>query len=244
MIISLNSGSPPRVWGRRTTSWASTGRRPVHPHACGDDAWGNYMSSLMGGSPPRVWGRHTNGVRLSPKNRFTPTRVGTTGLEPSYSTFETVHPHACGDDESACQRSRRFRGSPPRVWGRPLRDERVKIGLRFTPTRVGTTLSHARQRKGHPVHPHACGDDVRLADLSALEPRFTPTRVGTTSAPSSLLLTRAVHPHACGDDLFLLPLDRLADGSPPRVWGRLQVWHTTRIFSGSPPRVWGRPCSV
>src|SRR5579863_4555677 len=53
-----------------------------------------------------------------------------------------------------------FGGSPPRAWGRREHVELLRLGERFTPTRVGTTL----------------GVDVRIGRLV----RFTPTRVGTT----------------------------------------------------------------
>ena len=90
------------------------------------------------------------------------------------------------------------------------------------------------------VHPHACGDDVRIGAGHHATPgspprvwgrlahwprqlhahRFTPTRVGTTSCSVIHGSRATVHPHACGDDQRVLALVRPGDGSPPRVWGR------------------------
>src|SRR5690606_34352098 len=75
------------------------------------------------------------------RRRLTPTCVGTTG-----------------SGELLLQR---FRGSPPRAWGR-----------------------HApagRTRALPAAHPHVRGDDERAARGLGLELRLTPTCVGTTS---------------------------------------------------------------
>ncbi len=92
------SGSPPRVWGRllalRTrmtplrftpTRVGKTIRPPsrceqrsVHPHACGEDALGHFLTRARGGSPPRVWGRRQRPSFTLQPLRFTPTRVGKT----------------------------------------------------------------------------------------------------------------------------------------------------------------------
>ena len=91
------------------------------------------------------------------------------------------------------------------------------------------------------VHPHGCGEDDfgarRWIDYSGSPPRvwgrlcphhwhgsaarFTPTGVGKTSLQHPADSPVAVHPHGCGEDALRLPADLPADGSPPRVWGRL-----------------------
>ncbi len=63
----------------------------------------------------------------------------------------------------------------------------------------------------------------RLCTERAFHPRsrFTPTRVGTTLDSSRDCCRVAVHPHACGDDGCSTRREPSANGSPPRVWGRL-----------------------
>src|SRR5438094_13432 len=109
-------------------------------------------------------------------------------------------------------------------------------GVRFTPTRVGTTALSGALTAISTVHPHARGDDVVAATTSQATggspPRawgrrlrtsvlrrrlgFTPTRVGTTPRAPGRWRSPAVHPHARGDDCdaYVLLLTKL--GSPPR----------------------------
>jgi len=98
-------GSPPRVWGKRSTKGRNTSKRrftptrvgktgacsrrggctAVHPHACGE----NFRAL----------------ARPSPAGRFTPTRVG-----------KTNYPLGLNDYSG---------GSPPRVWGKRMVDHRL-----------------------------------------------------------------------------------------------------------------------
>ena len=133
--------------------------------------------------------------------RFTPTRVGTTLPLRNGLPTSTVHPHACGDNASVAVSKSTDPGSPPRVWGQLLMFAGLLIGLRFTPTRVGTTSAARLSLRPVTVHPHACGDNVLLWLAPILGARFTPTRVGTTL-------------------LAYLPVEPTG-GSPPRVWGQL-----------------------
>ena len=98
-------------------------------------------------------------------------------------------------------------------------------------------------RGHHPVHPHACGADVRpglfLSDEDSVHPhacgadfpvrlpvrpggRFIPTRVGQMQAELYVGgAWVAVHPHACGADSGERLMDDItSSGSSPRVWGR------------------------
>ena len=215
-------GSPPRVWGQpvdeiahqlharftptrvgTTPPGCSTAvARPVHPHACGDNGGHAAASNDVVGSPPRVWGQPLVAGRVDRPERFTPTRVGTTGSALARGGCPAVHPHACGDNGTGRTRSRTRSGSPPRVWGQLLGRTAQELGGRFTPTRVGTTSTPTVRSRCCAVHPHACGDNEREpvlvhrvggspprvwgqlsgVDRYAGEGRFTPTRVGTTAA--------------------------------------------------------------
>ena len=151
-----------------------------------------------------------------------------------------VHPHACGDNEYLPTRRVTVLGSPPRVWGQPTNSLCVVVFPRFTPTRVGTTIDACRKILTIAVHPHACGDNMRMAccmrrnfgspprvwgqpDLAHpwnLNIRFTPTRVGTTRRAPRIFYRKTVHPHACGDNARSCSRRFRPNGSPPRVWGQ------------------------
>jgi len=239
-IWAKASGSPPRAWGRRARSPSSYGplrftptrvgttspgrraRSPcaVHPHARGDDDRVIRELARLGGSPPRAWGRLRKAKGLTQRERFTPTRVGTTRPRSSSSPLSPVHPHARGDDVSLWGLPIEEAGSPPRAWGRRPAHSRAAAVHRFTPTRVGTTSPPGTAPPSATVHPHARGDDIatgnratfsdgspprawgrpedRLLDVE--DQRFTPTRVGTTKKTCPRDGNRSVHPHARGDD--------------------------------------------
>ena len=153
-------GSPPRPWGRRTiarstrsrvrftptpvgTTWKSPHQRPissVHPHARGDDLSPLEHAKAVLGSPPRPWGR-LRGESASTMRflRFTPTPVGTTRDVQFEAPAGAVHPHARGDDTEDSTLMLPLPGSPPRPWGRQRDLAGAELGLRFTPTPVGTT---------------------------------------------------------------------------------------------------------
>ncbi len=133
--------------------------------------------------------------------RFTPTHVGNTRHLAGGGAPRTVHPHACGEHGAAVTMASIAAGSPPRMWGTPLRPRR-RIGCgRFTPTHVGNTVWPPGRQPRPAVHPHACGEHqrgrwrwlksrgspprmwgTRFAPVrSARFNRFTPTHVGNTS---------------------------------------------------------------
>ena len=193
------------------------------------------------GSPPRAWGQLSPSTSNIPPSRFTPTRVGTTPLLVALMGRNAVHPHARGDN----WRWRVWRncagGSPPRAWGQFTILCEMSPSKRFTPTRVGTTVSLSSHAPPPPVHPHARGDNnVRRDFLPSLggspprawgqlaspattrdAPRFTPTRVGTTDSLSALSSALTVHFYARGDNSAGRGLGVPSRGSPPRAWGQL-----------------------
>ena len=110
---------------------------------------------------------------------------------------------------------------------------------RFIPTRVGNTPCTDAAVRSDQVHPHACGEYMRLitvsTDLTGSSPRvwgirsesrghtahgrFIPTRVGNTAFPGMQIFTLPVHPHACGEYVRGNFCRWEISGSSPRVWG-------------------------
>ena len=85
------------------------------------------------GSPPRGWGKLLDWIEGDTALRFTPTRVGKTGLALFLGGALTVHPHAGGENA---------RG-----------DVGSDVVERFTPTRVGKTrarVSSQSRENGSP----------------------------------------------------------------------------------------------
>ena len=173
---------------------------PVHPHTRGDHGDEQVGLPLGGGSPPHAWGPRAGRCVTCRRTWFTPTRVGTTTVRPLDSAVRPVHPHTRGDHLARGDQGCSPGGSPPHAWGpQTPRTARAKI-LRFTPTRVGTTLGTDSKRVVLSVHPHTRGDHAsshfstvigagspphawgprHVQDRAGERFRFTPTRVGTT----------------------------------------------------------------
>ena len=221
--VVVVDGSPPRAWGRpNRTGPSSSGVRftptcvgtallvllvrvvlSVHPHVRGDGHKVRVARIGYLGSPPRAWGR-----RLA-------------------------HPPVVVVD-----------GSPPRAWGRPNRTGPSSSGVRFTPTCVGTALLVLLVRVVLSVHPHVRGDGAVVYGYLAVHygspprawgrhrrrrraergRRFTPTCVGTAQQAVRPGRRVPVHPHVRGDGDNPVALDLAGYGSPPRAWGRLNIW--------------------
>ena len=149
-------------------------------------------------------------------------------------------------------------GSPPRTWGRQRSRQPLTLRIWFTPTHVGKTSTRLCIRPLPLVHPHARGEDVRgsapKAGVSGSPPRtwgrlfrrwyqrlscrFTPTHVGKTSPGSFSHACHMVHPHARGEDHSWSYSLIFGSGSPPRTWGRLNVFPcAARIARFTPTHV-------
>ncbi len=151
--------------------------------------------------------------------RFIPTHVGNTTASIASPLLRSVHPHACGEHESASNSSTNSVGSSPRMWGTPRLRPCGCSRMRFIPTHVGNTGAHHRTLWRSTVHPHACGehDLDRARVLERI--RFIPTHVGNTSTRLGEGVRRPVHPHACGEHAVATSPNRSRSGSSPRMWG-------------------------
>ena len=203
---------------------------PVHPHARGE--YGASTSTLVcvAGSPPRAWGIRAIHDLGSARERFTPTRVGNTAPVPRLPAAISVHPHARGEYGEAVVRQFDLAGSPPRAWGIRNRRTRQHFALRFTPTRVGNTLGHAKNRGGAAVHPHARGEYDQQVGHDAERDGSPPRAWGIRTASRPCVLRNTVHPHARGEYVSPLHLRAPAPGSPPRAWGILLMITSVLAF--------------
>ena len=75
-----------------------------------------------------------------------------------------------------------------------------EVGLRNTPTGVGTTCTPAQPPRRHPEHPHGRGDNACPFAPTPRHRRNTPTGVGTTCCCKSWSNQIPEHPHGRGDN--------------------------------------------
>src|SRR5690606_27294833 len=126
------------------------------------------------GSPPRAWGQPAPQHPVLNVHGFTPTRVGTTDTQPGITKTETVHPHARGDNDARNSHPSLAVGSPPRAWGQRGPGPEQLPEVRFTPTRVGTTMPGPPGTYMRKVHPHARGDNADFFYGCGLPPGSPP----------------------------------------------------------------------
>ncbi len=193
----------------------------VHPHVCGECSVSTSGSPPSSGSPPRVWGMRSVRSARRPNRRFTPTCVGNARRQGPCRRTPSVHPHVCGECGPGTARPMSLLGSPPRVWGMPLRPHGEPLGRRFTPTCVGNASGMMAETPMTAVHPHVCGECFAASftasatagspprvwgmpvdvDEVAADHRFTPTCVGNAASPLPHPEAGPVHPHVCGECL-------------------------------------------
>ena len=114
----------------------------VHPHVRGDNPDTKLLREIIAGSPPRAWGQSAHERQKRTYRRFTPTCVGTTHASIGVQGMYAVHPHVRGDNVYGYFAIPALHGSPPRAWGQPALRDRFRFRSRFTPTCVGTTVTH------------------------------------------------------------------------------------------------------
>ncbi len=137
IFAKLNHGTSPRLWGDYEYRFASRCRSryiptlvgrfspqsirrwvyQVHPHACGEISLTVSASPLDNGTSPRLWGDSSLRQHTRRYWRYIPTLVGRLDKGMANILMEMVHPHACGEINTALMRRCPLNGTSPRLWG-------------------------------------------------------------------------------------------------------------------------------
>jgi len=175
-------GSPPHAWGihagatlaalrlRFTPTRVgnthqiifSRLRITVHPHTRGEYSRRRDIPTRSRGSPPHAWGIRRRLDDETMRLRFTPTRVGNTVSSMRNVGALSVHPHTRGEYYRELRDGARVDGSPPHAWGIRWENRRARELNRFTPTRVGNTITRVTLFATKTVHPHTRGEYVAV----------------------------------------------------------------------------------
>ena len=157
--------------------------RPVHPHACGEHMFSLLICLGTAGSSPRMWGTHEKNWKKANPARFIPTHVGNTAEGGIFFMTFSVHPHACGEHRSTSHSGGSTGGSSPRMWGTPMASMGTPHVCRFIPTHVGNTYPSFRAYTLFTVHPHACGEHLRMRESLPVRGGSSPRMWGTLHKP-------------------------------------------------------------
>jgi len=116
----------------------------------------------------------------------------------------------------------------------------LSVFARFIPTCVGKASTGIEYAGFVTVHPHVCGEGIKILILSvrlggssprvwgrrcsrvpiAMLLRFIPTCVGKALRWNGFRREETVHPHVCGEGRVRGRIIAEKAGSSPRVWGR------------------------
>jgi len=94
----------PTCVGNMLLEFLSSPSPPVHPHVCGEHVSNGATVGRAGGSSPRVWGTYPQTGIYWHFWRFIPTCVGNIPFRDLRQARQTVHPHVCGEHDSAAYR--------------------------------------------------------------------------------------------------------------------------------------------
>ncbi len=140
MYLENNTGSPPRVRGKRRRNPAAF-RVPGITPACA----GKTMVNLLSGGAPRI----------------TPACAGKTCICRLVYCTDVDHPRVCGENPLIIESDYRLQGSPPRVRGKLLTTFYGQSIGGITPACAGKTSSRPSPRKAYRDHPRVCGENER-----------------------------------------------------------------------------------
>ena len=141
MLCALRPGITPADAGKTCKLW----RKPLlcrdHPRGCGENTVLRRQASRVRGSPPRMRGK-LHGPRRHGENRgITPADAGKTHAVRPPSSPSWDHPRGCGENLPPVLLLMPQAGSPPRMRGKPSREEVTFFLPRITPAGAGKTVS-------------------------------------------------------------------------------------------------------
>ena len=171
----------------------------AHPRACGENGLDEWPGAPAEGSSPRVRGKLFVGALDQFGLRLIPARAGKTTCTTRRSVGAWAHPRACGENGIRKQPETRFRGSSPRVRGKPDSHGMGGVHGRLIPARAGKTVEAVRAYYNPRAHPRACGKTASTARTRACSP---------------------AHPRACGENSPGRASLVTTPGSSPRVRGK------------------------
>ncbi len=154
-----DTGSPPRVRGKRASSSSHEQKGGITP-ACAGKTRENIGKLRQGlGSPPRVRGKQRASREHQKKRGITPACAGKTWNRERSQPMVGDHPRVCGENQ-ACPSSFRPRpGSPPRVRGKPALHQLPHARYGITPACAGKTRAWHTGRATKRDHPRVCGEN-------------------------------------------------------------------------------------
>ncbi len=110
-----------------------------------------------------MWGTLHYGLQYQLNRRFIPTHVGNSIATDGVYSDKPVHPHTCGELFWFSYYLYSVTGSSPHMWGTLLTWTMSTFVDRFIPTHVGNSSLRFTIPIKQTVHPHTCGELIRVS---------------------------------------------------------------------------------
>ena len=212
------------------------------------------------GSSPRVRGKRRIHVREPQGVRLIPACAGKTGGDLPHPVKRGAHPRVCGENRFDTDPLLHDDGSSPRVRGKPGRPRSCPPLCGLIPACAGKTRLMGFQGLRRRAHPRVCGENllerrgqlprqgssprVRGKPCDAAPARrdlgLIPACAGKTLSPDTPDSMVAAHPRVCGENRYVSPRPSRANGSSPRVRGKLPTRPVVRPRRGLIPACAGK----
>ena len=199
------------------------------------------MTSPALGSSPRVRGKPHRRWQGPHPGGLIPARAGKTIPLASESAETMAHPRACGENLPAASAILSKSGSSPRVRGKRPHVRGPRRPRRLIPACAGKTALSAKTGATVQAHPRVCGENAGRGDEGGggegSSPRvrgkllrdfdmtdelgLIPACAGKTCTWSRSTRRGRAHPRVCGENTGEREYYMRADGSSPRVRGKL-----------------------
>ena len=212
-----------------------------HPRGCGEKSVLGLKRGAVEGSSPRVRGKVKARAVKDERSGIIPAGAGKRALPPLGLWSRGDHPRGCGEKCVQDTGATAEKGSSPRVRGKDRSNCRRRAGGRIIPAGAGKSGSRLCYRARSGDHPRGCGEkrngleDERLGEGSSPRVRgkglgshderpeagIIPAGAGKSAKRPTGMSCPRDHPRGCGEKARLVCRACKAEGSSPRVRGKV-----------------------
>ena len=224
MNLNENTGSPPRMRGKRQEGItgffehritpADAGKTALHnvycdaakdhPRGCGENQYNVNLHRCVAGSPPRMRGKLIKCSNIIISGRITPADAGKTWYDEVWKAQREDHPRGCGENRGRVGIFTPLRGSPPRMRGKRSGFIKQDNRLRITPADAGKTVIAIPHSSRLQDHPRGCGENCSRLRNCTLNCGITPADAGKTGKLLPTVGMQWDHPRGCGENFMPL----------------------------------------
>ena len=129
-----------------------------HPRVCGEKYWRHSCPQMRSGSPPRMRGKVQPDADGCRPPRITPAYAGKRMLYARAVRRDRDHPRVCGEKIVLVIVFCSLMGSPPRMRGKVMRKEILRIIHGITPAYAGKREGPKNAQSKVGDHPRVCGE--------------------------------------------------------------------------------------